>query len=75
MTGLIVATSPLPESAALHNCVVQAIRGSARRNGHPGGVPRCTASSCNCPVRSGRSSSRLRPATQNGAGRVRFART
>ena len=31
MTGLIAATSPLPESAAFHNCVVQATRGCAAR--------------------------------------------
>jgi len=31
MAGLIAATSPLPESAALHNCVVQTTRGCAAR--------------------------------------------
>ncbi len=46
MTGLIAATSPLPESAAFHNGVTgrpaAAQRGlaSARRNWLPGGVPR-----------------------------------
>ena len=67
MTGLIAATSPLPESTAFHNGVIQATRGCAarpaigRRNLLPRGLLRCTGSSCECPGYR-QSSSGLRPA-------------
>ena len=67
MTGLIAATSPLPESTAFHNGVIRpsaaAQQGlaSGRRNRLPGGLPRCPGSSCECPGYR-QSSSGLRPA-------------
>jgi hypothetical protein len=56
MTGLIAATSPLRESAALHNCVVQTTRGCAARPCErsaelaSGRRSSMQGSSCNCPV-------------------------
>ena len=75
MTGLIAATSPLPESTAFHNGVIQATRGcaarpaSGRRNLLPGGVPRCTGVPASARLR--QSSSGL--GQQHRMGQVTYA--
>jgi hypothetical protein len=93
MTGLIAATSPLPESAAFHNGVTGRPRLRSESLRAVTGRPRLRSESLRALggigfraafldhgeflqlPGSGRSSSRLRPATQNGADRVRFPRT